>query len=727
MPRSQGRQGGPSQPRRVLGARARAPGSNRAQNPLKPHVSIRDYLGPQTAVCTHCKARHWECERTKSTGHFSTCCSQGKVRLSPPPQPNLEGSDSEAKAFRENSRSYNNALSFTSLATHFDQTRLSTLGPPVFRVFGRLYHRLGALIPAVNQRPAFAQTWLIDPAEATDTRLGPDSADSCIQRSTLTKLKSNLRKSRAGWDTAKDWILRLCLPPGRDRRTHTLPTSSTEMAMLICDSDTNTGDCGPQGLILQVHGDRCLNGRPEYKSWATLRQKTATKRMETRRKGTKRMMMVNVETDRLNYIQLHQENLRLTTTQGINGLTPDQIGRSMTLGSTFKNRPHITRRYQDAMACVVKHGKPPLLIMMTCDPESQAALGPNDKACNRPDLIAPFSSSPGPASDRIQHARPTNGEAAGGLHPPPVNHPQGSLGRYHRGRTSGAGGRRGPACQELFPLGRTFSTCPITVDSMRMSGEGLFTGRKCAEECPTPLPVTVDGHPGRLAHTILRDGDLCAVVCTVEGRAWRDRSSGKWHRRPTFVPLRIRVHGQNDMTRLTTPPPTVRLSPRWVIASPVKRSAMDAELETDVEHPTSKRRCGLLYSAPFVVTSPPPPEYAGYTSASLVEIVLALALHALLDIKPLDDKTVKDLFAENLKEQVSSSLPSSDSIPQPRRKRNWRKKHKSNSDGGHVPEASSLPADQKQPERKRRRIDSEGRNTYHGPSLPAHFQGKHNS
>ncbi|SCZ99556.1 BZ3500_MvSof-1268-A1-R1_Chr3-1g06095 [Microbotryum saponariae] len=96
----------------------------------------------------------------------------GQGAAASPPQPNpeyrnlLEGSDSEAKAFRENARSYNNALSFTSLAAHFDRTRLGTLGPPVFRVFGRLYHRLGALIPAVNQRPAFAQTWLIDPAEA---------------------------------------------------------------------------------------------------------------------------------------------------------------------------------------------------------------------------------------------------------------------------------------------------------------------------------------------------------------------------------------------------------------------------------------------------------------------------------------------------------------------------------------------------------------------------------
>ncbi|SDA02464.1 BZ3501_MvSof-1269-A2-R1_Chr12-3g03608 [Microbotryum saponariae] len=91
--------------------------------------------------------------------------------------------------------------------------------------------------------------------------------DSHIQRSTLTKLESMLgtgtrfvrefasAKARAGWGTAKEWVLRLCLPPGRDRRTHNLPTSSTEMGMLICDSDTNTGDHGLQDLILQVLGE----------------------------------------------------------------------------------------------------------------------------------------------------------------------------------------------------------------------------------------------------------------------------------------------------------------------------------------------------------------------------------------------------------------------------------------------------------------------------------------
>ncbi|SGY12385.1 BQ5605_C011g06489 [Microbotryum silenes-dioicae] len=423
-------------------AKASAPGSNRAQTP-QAHVSIRDDLGPQTAVCTHCKARHWECERSKSTRHFSACCSQGKVRLPPPPQPNLEyrqllqGSDSEAVAFRENARSYNNALSFTSLAALWDQTQVGTLGPPVFRVFGRLYHRLGALIPAVNQCPAFAQTWLINPAEATDTRLEPDGADSHMQRSTLTKLESMLRtknhfvrefasaKPRAGWDTAKEWILRLCLPPGRDRRTHNPPTSSTEMAMLIYDSDTNTGDRGRQDLILQVHGDRCPDGRlkyqigkmastpiflfagstkpgrqsPETESRSTMvsncarylpvlvwmtktnrRTKTATIRMKTARKGTKRMVMANDEG------QVKGSRWRVSRSQFFAHYLPNATSTSQS--RIAPNVPSWTIPGCDGVRCqtwkasAAHHDdvRPRLT-------GNQGCTGA-DKACNRPDLIA---------------------------------------------------------------------------------------------------------------------------------------------------------------------------------------------------------------------------------------------------------------------------------------------------------------------------------------------------
>ncbi|SCZ92061.1 BZ3500_MvSof-1268-A1-R1_Chr5-3g08311 [Microbotryum saponariae] len=137
---------------------------------------------------------------------------------------------------------------------------------------------------------------------------------------------------------------------------------------------------------------------------------------------------------------------------------------------------------------------------------------------------------------------------------------------------AGAGGRRDSACSHLDP--ENILELPDYSQVYAEIRKGLSTGRKYAKGYPTQLPVTVDEHPGRFAHTILR-GDLWAAVCTVEARAWRDRSSGKWHGSLNFMPLRIRVHGQNDMTRQTaTPGPAVRLSPR--------RSAMDAKLDIDL-------------------------------------------------------------------------------------------------------------------------------------------------
>ncbi|SGY26711.1 BQ5605_C018g08761 [Microbotryum silenes-dioicae] len=169
--------------RHVYEPAASAPGSNRAQTP-QAHVSIRDDLGPQTAVCTHCKARHWECERSKSTRHFSACCSQGKVRLPPPPQPNLEyrqlleGSDS-GQLLRPTTFvcivQQRAVFHFARCSLRADTTGHSRT-PCVSRVRSPLSSTC-ALIPAVNQRLAFAQTWLIDPAEATDSRLGPEGAD----------------------------------------------------------------------------------------------------------------------------------------------------------------------------------------------------------------------------------------------------------------------------------------------------------------------------------------------------------------------------------------------------------------------------------------------------------------------------------------------------------------------------------------------------------------------
>ncbi|SCZ98210.1 BZ3500_MvSof-1268-A1-R1_Chr7-1g09057 [Microbotryum saponariae] len=386
---------------------------------------------PQMTVCTHCKARHWEarCSYLPLSGPIPTFNSYLKARIA----------------------------KLRHSCVPRECPVVQQRADPRVRVFGHLYHRLGALIPAVNQRPAFAQTWLIDPAEATDTRLGPDGADSRIQRSTLTKLEPMLRtkdhfvrefasaKTRAGWDTAKESALRLCRPPGRDRRTHNLPTSWTSPSAMplrypllfpagenafhpnipLCgfhqagppiarnreqidngvqlrevlaglglddedeeededrddeDEDGEEGEGEHQGEGLEVdQPESCVPNslHTTFTNAATISQSRVPPGVSFSRFVIDGYSQV--ETDRLNSIRLHQENLRLTTAQGIaeavaNSLTPDQMGR-----------------YQGTMACVVKYEKPSLFITVTCipgRPEIQAALGPKDQACNRPDLIA---------------------------------------------------------------------------------------------------------------------------------------------------------------------------------------------------------------------------------------------------------------------------------------------------------------------------------------------------
>ncbi|SGY33978.1 BQ5605_C002g01575 [Microbotryum silenes-dioicae] len=267
--------------------------------------------------------------------------SQGKLR---------EGSDSDAKAFRENARSYNNALSFTSLAAHWDQTQVGTLGPPVFR----------------KPRPT-------------------------LQRSTLTKLESKLRTdnrfAEAGAPTtflrqARKW-----------RCLSAIPTPSWEIVHRKTFSRCtviNVPMVGPitKSLARSIRL-RCLSGThyssPRGKMASTLtflfarstklghslpKDRDEEEGDEENGDGERRRSSTwgrggepRVHNSFAYYLHEREEpawqstslpsvqNLRLTTAQGINGLTPDQIGRSMTSGSTFKNRPRdIMQRYQDAMA-----------------------------------------------------------------------------------------------------------------------------------------------------------------------------------------------------------------------------------------------------------------------------------------------------------------------------------------------------------------------------------------
>ncbi|SGY11718.1 BQ5605_C011g06248 [Microbotryum silenes-dioicae] len=140
------------------------------------------------------------------------------------------------------------------------------------------------------------------------------------------------------------------------------------------------------------------------------RTKTATMRMKTARKGTKRMVMANDEG------QVKGSRWRVSRSPFFAHYLPNATSTSQFRMApnvpSWKPTPHhdprhqrldpepnrdITQRYQDAMACVVKEEKPPLLITMTYDPDSpeiKAALGPIKHATVRISLHECLKPSP---------------------------------------------------------------------------------------------------------------------------------------------------------------------------------------------------------------------------------------------------------------------------------------------------------------------------------------------
>src|SRR5579875_2123471 len=100
--------------------------------------------------CSHCHAKHFDDERTKTDKVFTKCCNKGKVRLTPIQTDSLieslmQGRHEYSKNFMDNIRSINSSLAFASMGC-----KLATPpghGPYCFRVNGAIYHRTGALHP----------------------------------------------------------------------------------------------------------------------------------------------------------------------------------------------------------------------------------------------------------------------------------------------------------------------------------------------------------------------------------------------------------------------------------------------------------------------------------------------------------------------------------------------------------------------------------------------------
>lgn len=137
---------------------------------------------------------------------FQICCSDGKSVCKPlDPLPEvlanlLRGDDEKSREFERNVKSYNSALSFTSINASLDQSLANLrVGAYTFRIHGSVHHLISnSLTPGNNndgqqQRPQFAQIYFFDSENELQNRMNV-AANSEVDSSTMLALQEMMHE-----------------------------------------------------------------------------------------------------------------------------------------------------------------------------------------------------------------------------------------------------------------------------------------------------------------------------------------------------------------------------------------------------------------------------------------------------------------------------------------------------------------------------------------------------
>ena len=115
---------------------------------------------PDAPDCGHCGAKRFHLEPP------NFCCAGGEISIVAPPMPyDLKrlfiGSDEESFHFRNNARTYNNNLGFTSFAAKYDsKLTKNTKGVYTFHVQGQFIIFLMAFFSRMIEHLRFSSTFL---------------------------------------------------------------------------------------------------------------------------------------------------------------------------------------------------------------------------------------------------------------------------------------------------------------------------------------------------------------------------------------------------------------------------------------------------------------------------------------------------------------------------------------------------------------------------------------
>ncbi|CAF3550738.1 unnamed protein product [Rotaria sp. Silwood1] len=151
---------------------------------LRDEFPPESYHGTMDNVCQHCNALHFKEECTSDRhDEFKQCRHYGSVELPDLlPYPDgiralLQGTDLEARNFRENIRNYNSALTLVFMGAQIDFPQ--GFGPYCFRIHGQIYHRIGPLHPDPDQRAQFGPFYILDSFVALKERIVNAANENC--------------------------------------------------------------------------------------------------------------------------------------------------------------------------------------------------------------------------------------------------------------------------------------------------------------------------------------------------------------------------------------------------------------------------------------------------------------------------------------------------------------------------------------------------------------------
>lgn len=379
-------------------------------------------------VCTTCGAYKWPNESKEF------CCSNGKVKNDIPEPPQELQEIYGSRDFVSNIRSYNNSLALASIGCNEVQCRGFS---PVVKIYGKVYHCIGSLIPTAGSKPHFSQLYFYDTENELQNRLN-------VSQNVIPEILEKLQNILHGYNPFVCTIRKavdlspsntdctITLSASDRRKQFSLPTTDqiaaivpempgehlqvlfqTQEGELKCVNELS-GLYDPLHYVLLLpYGTEGYKASKGVKNDVTMLQYYRC-RLQIRNvhshfnaffKSGRLIQQyavdqfAKIENARFNFYRksASQKKFRAARYAAIvdaieNGADNENIGRKIYLPATHYGSPGwYAAVFQDFMSIIRQYGRPDLFITFTTNPawkEITGSLFPGQCASDRPDITS---------------------------------------------------------------------------------------------------------------------------------------------------------------------------------------------------------------------------------------------------------------------------------------------------------------------------------------------------